>query len=60
MQTGGRGEKREGGEKEGGEGWVRIKHGAYVLSCMMHEYLGDRKQRTTSYPTSLFTQIIVR
>ena len=58
--------RRGGGGKEGrgreggGEGWVRINHGAYVLSCMMHEYLGDRKQRTTSYPTSLFTQIIVR
>ena len=42
-------EGRDGvGEGEGGkgrgEGMGRIKHGSYVLSCMMHEYLGDRKQ----------------
>ena len=52
---------REGGTGKGmGEGWGRIKHGAYVLSCMMHEYFGDRKKWTTNYPTSLFNQIPTR
>ena len=38
----GRGERGEGGRGEGGkgrgEGMGRIKHGSYVVSCMMHEY----------------------
>ena len=32
------------GREGRGRGWGRIKHGAYVLSCMMHEYFGDRKK----------------
>ena len=45
FSTGGRDGVGGGGRgKERGEGMGRIKHGSYVLSCMMHEYLGDRKQ----------------
>ena len=40
----GEGEGGRDGGKGRGEGMGRIKHGSYVLSCMMHEYLGDRKQ----------------
>ena len=48
---------REGGTGKGmGEGWGRIKHGAYVLSCMMHEYFGDRKKVNNNLFSHLFIQ----
>ena len=48
------------GKVGGGDGGEWKEHGSYVLSCMMNEYVGDKKQWTTNYPTSFFTQILAR
>ena len=48
------------GKVGGGDGGEWKEHGSYVLSFMMNEYVGDKKQWTTNYPTSFFTQILAR
>ena len=43
-----------------GEGWGRIKHDAYVLSCIMYEYLGDKKNELQIIPPLYSHKILAR